>query len=92
MDPVENDDAGTAGRVCSWNWTCKKIERAQELPSGVPELLRPFTPTSAGAGEAQQPLPNGATDGPEGRPNVSSNAVRAANKHPCNCPCRCAHS
>ena len=25
-----------------------------------PELLRPFTPTSAGAGEAQQPLPNGA--------------------------------
>ena len=32
------------------------------------------------------------TDGPEGRPKVSSNAVRAANKHPCNCPCRCAHS
>jgi len=31
------------------------------------------------------------TDGPEGRPKVSSNAVRAANKHPCNCPCRCAH-
>ena len=62
MDPVENDDAGTAGRVCSWNWTCKKIELASTgaFLLVCPELLRPFTPTSAGAGEAQQPLPNGA--------------------------------
>ena len=36
MDPVENDDAGTAGRVCSWNWTCKRLRTLTWPPSSAP--------------------------------------------------------
>eukprot|EP00964_Phaeocystis_antarctica_P123129 scaffold86790_cov73-Phaeocystis_antarctica.AAC.1 len=58
-------EAGLTGRA-------NKSSEHRSFLLVYPELLRSFTPTSAGAGEAQQPLPNGAhrryTDGPEGRP------------------------